>query len=87
MTEYKYYQERYGALLGNYTFQGFTFPKGPGFDNLAEESELHLCGYNVNMADNLSWYILPILGLEDHARVFDLYTMPNTFGYLASMIF
>lgn len=54
LTEYKYYQERYGALLGNYTFQGFTFPKGSGFDNLAEESELHLCGYNVNMAENLS---------------------------------
>jgi len=50
---YKRYRERFGTILGNirmmkngeYTYDPF---------DLADESTLHLCGYNVSKKDNLS---------------------------------
>ena len=54
LDEYKRYQEQFGALLGNYSFQNINFTRGKGFAQLADESPLHLCGYTVNQTDNLS---------------------------------
>lgn len=51
--QYCYYRELYGALLGNFVMlehSGYGF----GYDNMASESILRICGYTVNQNDNLS---------------------------------
>ena len=51
LSEYKYYQNLYGILLGNISIKQ---TKGYSrYDGLSEESVLHICGYTVNQADNL----------------------------------
>jgi dsRNA-specific ribonuclease len=53
-SEYKYYRDVYGALLGNFYIREAFGYSGTGYDNLAEESILKICGYTVNQNDNLS---------------------------------
>ena len=53
-SEYKYYRDIYGALLGNFYVRETFGYSGTGYDNLAEESILKICGYTVNQNDNLS---------------------------------
>ena len=52
-SEYKYYRDIYGALLGNFSVKETLGCYGTGYDNLAEESILKICGYTVNQNDNL----------------------------------
>lgn len=49
---YEYYRKKFGALIGNIQLEhsGVTY----NGEFLAEESPLHLCGYNVNQQDNYS---------------------------------
>lgn len=55
LTEFKYYQERYGALLGNISIQQTLGRGGVGrYENYADESTMRICGYTVNQTVNLS---------------------------------
>lgn len=47
---YAYYRKKYGALIGNIQLEHSNAKYRGEF--LAEESPLHLCGYNVNQQDN-----------------------------------
>ncbi len=49
---YEYYRKKYGALIGNIQLEHSNATYSGEF--LAEESPLHLCGYNVNQQDNYS---------------------------------
>lgn len=49
---YEYYRKKYGALIGNIQLEHSNKMHNGEF--LAEESPLHLCGYNVNQQDNYS---------------------------------
>lgn len=49
---YEYYRKQYGALIGNIQLEHSSVTCNGEF--LAEESPLHLCGYNVNQQDNYS---------------------------------
>lgn len=49
---YEYYRKKYGALIGNIQLEHSSVTCNGEF--LAEESPLHLCGYNVNQQDNYS---------------------------------
>ena len=49
---YAYYRKKYGALIGNIQLEHSNVTNNGDF--LAEESPLHLCGYNVNQQDNYS---------------------------------
>lgn len=51
--QYCYYRELYGALLGNFVMLEHS-SYGFGYDNMASESILRICGYTVNQQDNLS---------------------------------
>lgn len=51
--DYRYYCEIYGVLLGNY-FIRQTSSGGSGYEGLAEESILKMCGYTVNQAIGLT---------------------------------
>lgn len=70
LNDYEFYRKRYnGALLGNIFFDDDVIPKGKrGFGDLAPESKLRLCGYNVNKQDDLpEFYRHRILGsVMDH---------------------
>lgn len=50
--EYLHYRQIYGVLLGNIKVTNGSFVQTE--TDLADESILHLCGYSVNQADNLS---------------------------------
>ena len=54
LSEYKYYQNLHGVLLGNIQIQEDGYSSGNGYENLAKESVLHICGYTVNQATGLS---------------------------------
>lgn len=54
LSEYKYYQNLYGAILGNILIRQTIEYSGYRYDRLADESILHMCGYTVNQTDNLS---------------------------------
>lgn len=67
LTEYKYYKDLYGVLLGNFSIrQAIKYNESiesNGYDSLANESVLHLYGYSVNQMDDLStWERRRILG-------------------------
>ena len=49
---YEYYRKKYGAIIGNIKLEHSNVTYNGEF--LAEESPLHLCGYNVNQQDNYS---------------------------------
>ena len=53
-SEYRHYRERYGPILGNYRFDRGWPWDDTGFENLAAESPLMLCGYNVRESEGLS---------------------------------
>ena len=50
--EYSNYRNRYGAVLGNISFSGFS--RGSDFSTLADESPLMMCGYTVSQAEDLT---------------------------------
>lgn len=52
LSEYKYYQNLYGALLGNISLQYVKNEKD--YKGYANESILHIYGYTVNQKDSLS---------------------------------
>lgn len=52
-TEYLHYKKLYGAIMGNFRISNNGHWDGL-FNNLSEESLLHLCGYTVNQNDDLS---------------------------------
>lgn len=67
LTEYKYYKDLYGVLLGNFLIRQTTkydeSIESNGYDSLADESILHIYGYSVNQIDGLStWERRRILG-------------------------
>ena len=49
---YEYYRKKYGAIIGKIKLEHSNITYNGEF--LAEESPLHLCGYNVNQQDNYS---------------------------------
>lgn len=51
--EYVHYRKIYGILLGNLKMESASSNKDKEFD-LADESILHMCGYSVSQAANLS---------------------------------
>lgn len=51
--QYSYYRELYGVILGNFVMLEQSV-NGYGYDNMASESILRICGYTVNQNDNLS---------------------------------
>lgn len=51
--EYKHYREMYGAILGKLAFSTGDFVSS-GFGEMAPESILRMCGYNVNQTENLT---------------------------------
>jgi hypothetical protein len=53
-SEYKYYQQIYGALLGNYRIQNSQKECEHAHDGLADESVLRIYGYTVNQNDGLT---------------------------------
>ncbi len=53
-TEYKFYQNIYGVLLGNFRFEDESVLGNGGYENWDKESILHLCGYTVSQAAGLS---------------------------------
>lgn len=53
-SEYKYYQQIYGALLGNYRIQNSQKECDHAHDGLADESVLRTYGYTVNQNDGLT---------------------------------
>ncbi|MGB4406045.1 MAG: putative dsRNA-binding protein [Sphaerochaeta sp.] len=53
-SEYCYYRELYGMILGRFSFAP-NIINPSGFGNLAEESMLHICGYTVNQIDDYSF--------------------------------
>lgn len=53
-SEYKYYRDIYGALLGNFSVRKYHGYSESGYNGLAEESILRICGYTVNQADGLT---------------------------------
>lgn len=83
--EYKFYRHLYGILLGNFSIQKNINGKVKGYNSLATESILHLCGYNVNESQNLTpaqrRYILAFL--MDH----DILSKSEIINYLQSFIF
>ena len=50
--EYVRYRQIYGVLLGNIKITNGSFVQSE--TDLADESILHMCGYSVNQADNLT---------------------------------
>lgn len=52
--EYEHYRDLYGPILGNFTFHANWANGGYGFDGLADESVLMMCGYTVRQSDCLS---------------------------------
>lgn len=54
LSEYKSYQNIYGVLLGNISICGNKEYGDSGYDNLKDESILHICGYTVSQVDALS---------------------------------
>lgn len=54
LDEYRHYQKIHGALLGNYKFPEYKSSSDERINNLADESPLHWCGYNVSKEANLS---------------------------------
>ena len=53
-SEFKYYRDIYGVLLGNYFIQENFNSASGNYKNLSAESVLRICGYTVNQRDNLT---------------------------------
>lgn len=52
--EYQHYRERYGPVLGNFSFEGSWSSGGYGYEANASESPLMLAGYNVRELEGLT---------------------------------
>ena len=52
--EYEFYRNIYGVLLGNFSIQNNLDGHAKGYHSLADESILHMCGYNVSQTKELS---------------------------------
>ncbi len=53
-SEFKYYRDIYGILLGNYLIQENFNSVSENYEKLSTESVLRICGYTVNQEDNLT---------------------------------
>lgn len=53
-SEFKYYRDIYGVLLGNYFIQENFNSASGNYKNLSVESVLRICGYTVNQKDKLT---------------------------------
>ena len=84
--EYQHYRNLLGPVVGNFKFVGF--PKGDGFESLAAESPLMLCGYNVREGRNGEEGLTPS---ERHTILaaiieFGILSKPVVINYLNSFI-
>ena len=84
--EYQRYRNLLGPVVGNFKFVGF--PKGDGFESLAAESPLMLCGYNVREGRNGEEALTPS---ERHTILaaiieFGILSKPVVINYLNSFI-
>lgn len=85
LESYKSYQEKHGMLLGNYIFENFSSTGRFGFEGLAKDSPLSLCGYSVEQRKGLSKYRRR--EILEYIMNHDILDKPQVINYLEFFIY